>query len=67
MYESTKKHLISKSDDASKKEEPQFTNQKYSVEPDPEVIENDEVQSSKNSSDSLFLKEGTHIDIITQL
>jgi hypothetical protein len=65
MYETTKEKLISKEDEAKKIEKVKPSVQNYSVEPDPEVIENDEIQSSKNSSESMFLKEGTPINILT--
>ena len=67
MFETTKKKLISKEDEAKKIEEVKPPVQNYTVEPDPEVIENDDIQSSKNSSESMFLQEGTHINILTQL
>ena len=67
MYETTKKKLISKEDEAKKIVEVKPPVQNYTVEPDPEVIENDDIQSSKNSSESMFLKEGTLINILTQL
>ena len=39
--------------------------QNYTVEPDPENIENDDIASSKNDSENVFLKEGTPIEVIT--
>ena len=65
MYETTKQNLIPKDDEVKKVEDVKPQVQNYTVEPDPEVIENDEIQSSKNDSESLFLKEGTHINILT--
>ena len=43
MYETTKEKLISKEDEAKKIEKVKPSVQNYSVEPDPEVIENDEI------------------------
>jgi hypothetical protein len=64
MHEVTKNQIIAKSEEVASTKV-QVKN--YSVEPDPENIENDEIQSNKTDSESHFLKEGTHIDIITQL
>lgn len=59
MYESTKQKLSSKID------QDKVAVQNYSVEPDPEMIENEDTPSSKNEPDSAFLMEGTPIEIIT--